>query len=411
MTGSGYYDADVIVVGAGLTGLRAALEVSRAGLTVLVVEKEDSVGGRVRTSVHDGFKLDHGFQVILSGYPELNLIKDTKQLRVGEFLQGARIRWGGAFYDLLDPRVALGSSLSLLRLPFASLWDLMQLARLSVFYREDDVRVDGRSTSDLIRSYRFSQKFKDAFLRPFLAGIFLDPTLSADASMARFYLKVFSEGPAVLPLDGMQALPQLLSEQIGPSHVLLQHEAISLSREGVVLESGEELRAKKVICALDALSAARLGSPEQTVPMHGVRTMYFAAESPPFTEPLLVLNGEGSGPINNLTVLSNVQRSYAPAGKALISLSVLGQQAQQSDQILLPMVLGQLHAWYGEQVSNWRFLRSFYIPGALPARPRLGAGWIEHKGVYFAGDYLSYGSQNGALRAGRRLALELVAEL
>ncbi|MEY4701725.1 MAG: hypothetical protein RL326_1912, partial [Pseudomonadota bacterium] len=50
-------DTDIIIVGAGLTGLRAALEVSRAGLSVLVVERESCVGGRIRSSRVDGFIL------------------------------------------------------------------------------------------------------------------------------------------------------------------------------------------------------------------------------------------------------------------------------------------------------------------------------------------------------------------
>jgi monoamine oxidase len=41
--------ADVIVVGAGLSGLMAALELEKAGCRVLVLEGQDRVGGKVRT--------------------------------------------------------------------------------------------------------------------------------------------------------------------------------------------------------------------------------------------------------------------------------------------------------------------------------------------------------------------------
>ncbi|HEY3653217.1 MAG TPA: FAD-dependent oxidoreductase [Streptosporangiaceae bacterium] len=41
--------ADVVVVGGGLAGLSAAVNVHRAGLTVIVCEAGDQVGGRIRT--------------------------------------------------------------------------------------------------------------------------------------------------------------------------------------------------------------------------------------------------------------------------------------------------------------------------------------------------------------------------
>ena len=92
---SGLFDADVIVVGAGLTGLRAALEVSRAGLTVLVFEKADHVGGRMSTRTQEGFKLDNGFQVLLTAYPEVKRLKNLSTLSCGSFSSGARVRING----------------------------------------------------------------------------------------------------------------------------------------------------------------------------------------------------------------------------------------------------------------------------------------------------------------------------
>jgi phytoene dehydrogenase-like protein len=398
------HDADVVVVGGGLTGLRAALEISRGGLSVLLVERGNSVGGRVRTSDVDGFKLDHGFQVLLSGYPELTLISGIDSLQSKPFTSGARIRWKGRFYDLLDPRAKLSALLTAFTLPFASPRDLAQMARLATFYRDDEVRSDGETTAQLLERYRFSPSFREAFLQPFLGGVLLDRNLSADAAMTRFYLKVFAEGPAVLPHNGMQAFPQLLATHVGSSHILLGASAAEISAREVILESGETLRARRVVCALDFLGAARLGCPEQTMPSHSVGVFYYSSCTAPFSEPVLVLNGDGVGPINNLAVLTNVQPSYAPAGRSLISVTVLGALERPSEEALKERIECQLREWYGSHVESWEFIRSFLIDSAVPARPRLGCGWIEHEGVFFAGDYLSYGSQNGALRAGRRVA-------
>lgn len=400
----------MIIVGAGLTGLRAALDLRKAGLAVLVVEQREHVGGRIATSIEDGCKLDHGFQVILRAYPELTLIDGVDSLGLKPFRSGARVRWQGRFYDVVDPREQPSALLSLLNHPFASLRDLVRLACLATFYRDTEVSSDVRSTSELLDRHRFSPPFRNAFLEPFLRGVLLDPKLSMDSAMTRFYLKVFSEGPACLPRDGMQALPELLLGNLGSSHVRLSSSVAGVTECEVILANGETLRAQRVLCALDCLGAAQLGGPEQTLPMHAVGVLYFTSAEPPYAEPLLVLNGEGDGPINNLAVLTNVQGTYAPAGTSLISVTVLGAKPHQEPE-LWAQVEAQARAWYGDSVTTWRRLRSFWVDAAIPARPRLGKGWLEHNGVFFAGDYLSYGSQNGALRAGRKVAEAILTEL
>ena len=57
---------DAVVVGAGLAGLAAARQIKSHGRSVIVIEAQDGVGGRVRTDKVDGFLLDRGFQVLLT---------------------------------------------------------------------------------------------------------------------------------------------------------------------------------------------------------------------------------------------------------------------------------------------------------------------------------------------------------
>ena len=95
-------DADVIVVGAGLTGLSAACELSRAGLSVLVFEKSANVGGRMSTHIVNGYKLDHGFQILLTAYPEMKKIDGLAKLAGRSFSSGARIRTQGRFRALSE---------------------------------------------------------------------------------------------------------------------------------------------------------------------------------------------------------------------------------------------------------------------------------------------------------------------
>ena len=86
---------DVVVVGAGLAGLACARALTTAGLDVRVVEAGDAVGGRVRTAHVDGYTLDRGFQVLNTGYPELQRLVDLDALDLRSFdadLSGKKAR-------------------------------------------------------------------------------------------------------------------------------------------------------------------------------------------------------------------------------------------------------------------------------------------------------------------------------
>src|SRR3954471_8275207 len=95
--------ADVIIVGAGLAGLAVANAIQRAGHEIAVLEASDGIGGRVRTDIVDGFRLDRGFQVLLTAYPELAKQLELDSLQLRRFEPGALV-WNGSSTDLVgDP--------------------------------------------------------------------------------------------------------------------------------------------------------------------------------------------------------------------------------------------------------------------------------------------------------------------
>jgi len=95
---------DVVVVGGGLAGLVAARRLSGAGLDVHLLEASDGVGGRVRTDVVDGWRLDRGFQVLNTGYPALAREVDLTALDLRELTRGALVHRDGVRRRLADPR-------------------------------------------------------------------------------------------------------------------------------------------------------------------------------------------------------------------------------------------------------------------------------------------------------------------
>ncbi|MGA1525128.1 MAG: FAD-dependent oxidoreductase, partial [Planctomycetota bacterium] len=104
----------VLVVGAGLAGLTCARALSAAGVPVRVLDAADAVGGRVRTDVVEGFRLDRGFQVLQTAYPEARRALDYGALELRPFEPGALVRVAGRFVRVVDPwRRPLGALASI----------------------------------------------------------------------------------------------------------------------------------------------------------------------------------------------------------------------------------------------------------------------------------------------------------
>src|SRR6185312_12123117 len=85
-------EAEVLVIGAGVAGLRCATLLAEAGRDVQVWEASDDVGGRIRTDRVDGFLCDRGFQVLNPGYPELDRAVDVAALKLQPFGAGVAVR-------------------------------------------------------------------------------------------------------------------------------------------------------------------------------------------------------------------------------------------------------------------------------------------------------------------------------
>ncbi|MFX1456207.1 MAG: NAD(P)/FAD-dependent oxidoreductase [Promethearchaeota archaeon] len=76
------YEADVVVVGGGSAGLAAAIVVKKAGLDVLILERDKELGGITLQCIHNGFGL-HEFEEELTG-PEYvqRFINQVKELQI-----------------------------------------------------------------------------------------------------------------------------------------------------------------------------------------------------------------------------------------------------------------------------------------------------------------------------------------
>ncbi|MGK3207320.1 FAD-dependent oxidoreductase [Amycolatopsis sp. MEPSY49] len=398
---------DVVVVGGGLAGLSAARRLRRAGAEVTVLEAGDDVGGRVRTDVVGGFRFDRGFQVLLPAYPALRRLTDVAALRPRPFTRGAIAMTGSGRRWLAGPWHGLpavrGAAAFAVSRPADS-------ARMAVLAAKDVLNADradnGRSTAEELRRWGLTRATVEEVLRPFLAGVFLDPALATSSRMFHLIWRSFLRGGGALPAEGMQALPRQLATGLT---VRTGVEVDAVTEDGVRTRDGEDIRARAVVVATDGDVAARL-LPEVAAPgWHAVTTFYYRADTSPLRSPTLLVDGLDELLLNT-AVLSEVSPAYAPAGSALIAASV----PDRADPDLEPRVRERLARIYDTDTRGWDLLETYAIPKALPV---FGPGAPLRRAVrigpgrYVCGDHRDTPSVQGALVSGQRAAAAVLADL
>ena len=321
---------EIIIIGAGLSGLACAIELQKAGKLPLLLEASDGPGGRVRTDEVDGFLLDRGFQVYLDAYPTAGQLLDLDQLNLQAFEPGALVFRGGKLHRVIDafrrPKELLNSACA----PIGSLFDKARVGRLRFSMmrtpNEDIADTKDVSTEQYLRDFGFSSTIIDRFFRSFYGGIFLERELRTSSRMFEFTFKMFSKGSATLPAQGMGQISQQLAQHLPADRILYDSPVTHIKGTEVHLASGQVYSASRIVVATPVHQARQL-LPELNIPDVGWRSvtnLYFSATKSPINEALIVLNGQGSGLVNNVAVLTDVVPGYAPKGQALISVSLLG---------------------------------------------------------------------------------------
>jgi phytoene dehydrogenase-like protein len=418
-------DADCIVVGAGLAGLACAKALTAAGRRVIVVEAADRVGGRVATDEVEGFRIDRGFQVYNDAYPEGRRQLDLDALRLGRFDAGALVAEGTRLRRVADPwRQPIAAVASLLR-GTVGLADAIRTARLrSDAVRRGGVDPDGptaaaeRTTAEELAARGFSPAFIRRFFVPFFGGVFLERSLETAAPVFLFDFAMFALGRACLPAGGMAAIPAQLAAALPAGPVRLGCPARGVAPGTVELASGERLTAAEVVVATDRDAASRLVPSAHRggwADRHdkATRLVAFAADRSPLASPTLVVNAAEAGPIDNLTVPSDVAAGYAPAGAALVTVSVregfAADGGSGGGKRVADAIREQAAGWFGPQARSWRELATVNVrhalPGESPAARRLRPSSPRlAEGLLVCGDHCTTASINGALASGRKAA-------
>jgi phytoene dehydrogenase-like protein len=406
----------ITIIGAGISGLTAGVYLHQKGYKIQILEANDRAGGRIKTDLIDGFRLDRGFQVLLTEYPETRALLDYKKLNLKRFLPGATVLYDGGQFEIADPFRRPTATFATLFAPVGSLKDKIntfflknKLVKITVPNIFKQLEVD---TISQLKKYGFSPKMIDRFYKPFFSGIFLENDLKTSSNMFDFVMKMFSEGDAAIPELGMEEIPKQLVAMLPENSIQYNVKVSTIENNKIICEDGTTLKADKIIIATEAIGLASTYISKTKQNFHRVTNVYFEAKMAPTQKAVVVLNASTNKKwANNLTVLSNISNQYAPTGKVLISISYNGIPAID-DATLAENMKTELKQWYGNQVEDWKMLKTYRINYALPNQEKVfnevsNSEIKINENLFICGDHLLNGSINAAMKSGR-MAAELI---
>lgn len=383
----------VVVIGAGLAGLNASLELQKAGREVILLESSNRAGGRVQSDQIDGFICDRGFQLINAKYPELVALDVIKELDFRFAEPVINIALDENIHKLGDPRKY---PFSIFDSATGTIFEKSALLKALIGKpRQDQSIADYLEKSGLGKTY-------ELILKPFLRGVYLTKLENISAPVGLEIIRSFITGKPGIPANGAGALTHVLANRVSDLRLGVTVHAI---KKGVVQTESGQIAASAILVATDSTTAAQLLELPAVTKLAGCTTWYHSADFAPVPHGQLIIDGQARGCVINTLVISNFIPEFAPTGKHLISTTTdIG--ATESD------VRRHLATIYGSDNRTWDLIAKYEIPAALPISTKRITQPIESavsEGIYVAGDGLVGPSQNGALKSGRLAASAILA--
>ena len=403
-----------MIIGGGISGLTAAYYLQKAGLNYQIIEATDRVGGRIKTDVINGYRLDRGFQVFLTAYPEAKKILNYEALNLKAFDPGAvLLRSGGKVDYIGDPLRQLSSLWPTLTTSAASVLDKFKILSTKTALTgktiEEIFASEEKTTLEVLQNdYGFSNTIINEFLKPFYAGIFLENDLSTSRRMFDFVFKMFSEGEATIPALGMEEIPKQIASHLDTSKIMYNTKATSIHGNTITTDDGQMILADHIILATEATGLSK-DYAAINVQYRSTTNLYFSATRKPYSQNAIALNGDSKALVNNMVCLTNTSSHYAIKGH-LISVS-LKEGIDSNQTNLIDKVKNELSEWI-PSAKDWKHIKTYNIRYALPNQTHINnANLISvNNKVTVIGDHTMNGSINAAMKSGR-LGAERVIEL
>ena len=402
----------IAIIGAGVSGLTAAITLQKAGYQTTIYEANSFVGGRVYSDTSRSQILDHGFQVMLDAYPAVQEFLDVEALKLRKFVPGSIVFKDGKKYRLGDASRNSSFLWSTIVAGVGSIKDKWLVFSLSRKLKQKSLQEIFASpevtTLTYLQDFGFSAKMINSFFKPFYAGIFLETELATSSRMFEFIFKMFTEGNATIPAQGIKAIPEQLAAQLPKESLILGKNVSSVVSNEITFENGETATADFTIIATPAGKLVpNLANQEQN--WHQVTVLYLDTDHTGFDEAIIGLVANEDSLINNFHFLQDVFDDH----KNIISVSVVKKHTLNNEQ-LTERVIKELREETGIKASS--LIKMFHINKALPQLNSLNncmhpteTQLTEH--VFLAGDHLSNGSLNAAMLNGKAAAQAVMSKI
>jgi len=403
------------IIGAGISGLIAAKTLEESGYHPTIIEATDSVGGRVKSDLVDGYVLDHGFQVLLTSYPAAQKYLDYKPLDLQEFLPGATIFKDGKQQTIGDPLRNFSLLFPTLFSSIGSFSDKLKILKLNTFLKKKSIaaifKTDEKTTLLYLKEYGFSDAIIADFFKPFFSGIFLEPNLETSSRMFEFVYKMFGDGMAVIPKSGIQTIPNQLKNKLKNTTFKFNTKVSEIKNNVLILGDKSEIKTHFTIVATEA-SHLISNLKNQETEWKSCDTLYFETEKRVIDKPIIGLIADKNTLINNIFYHTSVA-NLSTGKKELLSVTVVKSHSL-NEADLIKKVQQNLLEFCG--ISDAKFIKRYQIKKALPKLQNLQYE-ISHtetkltSNIFLAGDQMLNSSLNAAMISGERAAKGIITTL
>ena len=274
---------DIVIIGAGLTGLTTAFALRNKNRNVTILESADRVGGQIQSHHVNGFVFESGPNTGVVKYPEVmdlfHSLNDGCKLEIAQASAKRRLIWkGNKFHELPSGLISAIST------PLFSTYDKLRI--LTEPFRAKGNNPD-ESVAELTKR-RLGTSYLDYAVDPFLAGVYAaNPTmLPTKYALPKLYDLEQDYGSFILGAikkarqpktdrektatkevfsthGGLSSLTNAMADKIGSDNIILNTKSISItpSADGFNINytvNGEQhnIKCNKVVttCGAYALS-------------------------------------------------------------------------------------------------------------------------------------------------------------
>lgn len=397
----------VYIIGAGISGLITAINLEKEGFNPIILEKDNSIGGRVQTDVVQGYRLDRGFQVLLEAYPKAQEYLDYDRLELQPLSSGAVLFSHGKrehFGDPLRESKYLFPTLTSTAGTLADKWKVYQLNRElrgkdldAVFDRKE------QSTLDYLKAYGFSEKIIQSFFRPFFSGIYLEPDLRTSSRMFEYVYKLFGKGRAMIPKAGIGAISDQLKSRLSRTKIRFSCPVEKVESGMIALKGGEQLESDFTIIATNPGSL--IPNFASSLDWKSCDNLYFKTSNRAIKEPVIGLSRHENSYVNNIFYPTSIENDHQ-GNDDLLSVTVV-KSHDLSPEELTKQVTKELKSIF--DISEVHFLKHYPIRMALPNLQDLQYSRESRESlltekIAVAGDHQLNGSLNAAMISGENAA-------